>query len=308
MEGEEEIPWPELLWLTVCGLALHLLSGLAGDYVRSKPPLMVSLADLINVDLAAAYRAAMGLYLAVCAALRLGWRLPPPLARAASSAFVFWVLVAELYLATAAAAQYAHVRLRRADLTEELTEGQVRAALRAAIGGVAACLVAGFATLGSPFVFYHLLAGEPAPPVLSQPHPCPLVVVVPLAVSAVAANCVLRALTFRERRKAASEDDDFGAGLRKSIAGYAVLAAIILSTIVVCLAFRTVYGEGNRAIMVMRMGMSGALGVVLPAAAVLNVAKLRRFAARRAVGWAGELWAGLSKPGGRRVAPRPTRH
>ncbi len=132
--GYDGLPHPgSLSWLAICFFSLIVQSNLLLRHLRSKPPVMVSLVDLVNADLVAANLFMSLNVLPPYAVANLGLRVPNIMVAMATLIIPFSLQTVLVYLTLAAIVQFTLARLRATSLVDSLTDEKTRATIRALV-------------------------------------------------------------------------------------------------------------------------------------------------------------------------------
>ncbi len=115
---------------------------MALSYYRSKPLVMVSLTDLVNMDMLMVIFATGCFILLPYTIAHLGLRLPPLAALCLVDALKFCASSVVMYLVVGAVVPYIYLRRKRASLSEDLADEQVQAGIRAAVVSLSLVLTA----------------------------------------------------------------------------------------------------------------------------------------------------------------------
>lgn len=273
----------DLAWALACAASLTAQVGLVRRHRRAKAPVMVSLTDMVNDDIAAFYFVGAAAFLGAYALIACGVALPAAPARALAAVMGFAAYGFLIYLALGAAVQYAHVRLRTTSLFEAATDEEARRTILAGVHASSAAVFAATEAAAGGSRFNGFLTGTPGgDQVPGWPRGATLFA---LIASSGAVNVVLRTVIFLERKRALDQDNGVGGGNNSGGTFCRYLLAAVLSAAPVSVFFfsAAASGDGPVAAGRGRLALAALLTcVLLPAGYVLSDRRLRHLARQSA--------------------------
>ena len=113
-------------WAATCLTCLTLLVHLITSYIKSKPPVQVSLIDLINCDLTYIFYLNFSTMIIVHSLLIAEIAVPPPLACLLAFVADVAVIGVLIYLSIGVVLQFVYMKLRTTHLSESTTDEEAR--------------------------------------------------------------------------------------------------------------------------------------------------------------------------------------
>ncbi len=271
----------QLLLALLLQICLTTQMWLIINYIKSKPLLLTSLNDALNLDLAYFYACDVFTAFAIHCVLVVEIEVPHALALLLSHFLDFCVVGLALYPSVGVVIQYAHVRLRTPELFEDLSHEFVRRVISATITILSLSLALYNLWTGSHNgLYFTMMRAEPT--LTNGP-----IVVFLLGISSIVINVILRTVIFMERRRGDNEIPDgpqtatspVGATSELRLSKYMVIGLVLGSlSFCILLVYTNIRMDAH---VIGRTVLLFVLCVVIPFVIIVKDRKMRAFALKR---------------------------
>ncbi len=184
----------QVAWSATCIILLNTQAHLMIGYLKSKPLIRISLTDLISRDLVRIYAANFTTVAVINSILAAKLSLDRISALVLSNSVEFYVVCLGAYLSVGAVIQYAQVKLKTAELSENTSHQDLRSGIRFVVASFSVLINLAKVGSGSLGGFYSALTNKPNNNEYSGAG-----IIAMCGAASILTNVALRALIYRER-------------------------------------------------------------------------------------------------------------